>query len=381
MNFSNPIPRGVQPKYHEGSALRSVRDADTNARQWSKNSSVGGQNDNLMNAVSKTQRDLASLRRRQLGYQGNTILSHPFKIYQPTNYSTFTTGRILSETGAVTVCNINASVPTNLAAIPPTVNPATDSWRFWSVRSGLVEKRLDYSYSPLNTMSNWALLIDTENTDGVTLNPIGPFNGNDFDASTTETLAPPIILNGSINSQGFAAYSFFIIITPDGNPNDIPTPSEIPIAKIAMQTGLVKDVEGAIQPFGSTVNSANIIPVGVIAPTATNVITGPFSLPLVANQLIFDHARNRYPGGNGNFGTCGIMNFRGTWDASTTYVPADLDEQIFYPGDVVSVFDQAQGPGSNQTMFQFIGVKPLPWPSGGPNNDSTNWGIIFQVQQ
>lgn len=64
MNFNSPIPRAKQPTFHEGSALRSVRDGDSTAKQWQKNKSVSKAVNGIAQAVEQTQKQVNKLRRR-----------------------------------------------------------------------------------------------------------------------------------------------------------------------------------------------------------------------------------------------------------------------------------------------------------------------------
>lgn len=66
-NFNAPIPRAKQPTYHEGSALRSVRDSDANAKQWQKNKQVVKSLNGAIQAIEQTQKQVNALKRRIIG--------------------------------------------------------------------------------------------------------------------------------------------------------------------------------------------------------------------------------------------------------------------------------------------------------------------------
>ena len=85
---------------------------------------------------------------------------HPFRIYKPnplppdgTAVTTF------DSNGAQVAAVVNSTVPTDAgftnggtwAVTPPPVNPTTDAWRFWNVRTGLVEVRPWFSVIQLFT--------------------------------------------------------------------------------------------------------------------------------------------------------------------------------------------------------------------------------------
>lgn len=70
MNFNAPLPRAVQPRFHESSHLRSVRDGDANAKMWQKNRTLGSTIRSVAQATEQNTRQVAKLRRRILGGGG-----------------------------------------------------------------------------------------------------------------------------------------------------------------------------------------------------------------------------------------------------------------------------------------------------------------------
>ena len=84
MNFNSPIPRATQPRFHEGSGMRSVRDGDATSKVWQKSSSGQQQLNGLGLAVQQVQKQVMALRRRITGggMPEDLITSLcPFKIY------------------------------------------------------------------------------------------------------------------------------------------------------------------------------------------------------------------------------------------------------------------------------------------------------------
>lgn len=312
----------------------------------------------------------------------------PFKIYIPTNVSNFI-GKtapmaVAFATGAKLVnCLItNAQTPTNLTANPPTVSVA-DTWRFIAIRGGYVEYRP--IYLQVDTLDNLAMQVDVANTDGLWT----PY----FDAvhlvdeSSTETLNPPIVIGVDQNSNDQVSAIFWIEITADTNVT-------IPKAIVCGYAISAEAVNGLIfDPLNQ-----NSIPIGFVT-TSTNPGAGTVGT-LFPQQYIFDHARNRYPSGNGNFGggTNGTMeNFRGTLmsngsgnPAGVVQNPTDLVNQLFYPGDMVVLLNYGSIDGTPaQVWSKWMFIGPTPgymegdWPNWDgdgfvtPLDEDSNWIQIF----
>lgn len=72
MIISSPLPRGRQPTFHQGSGLRSPRDADATARQWLRaktaNYNSGGTDRQMFFMLQKLSRQ----RKRIVGGGGST---------------------------------------------------------------------------------------------------------------------------------------------------------------------------------------------------------------------------------------------------------------------------------------------------------------------
>jgi hypothetical protein len=218
MQFNQSIPLLSRPKFSEGTKLSSSRDDRNNAFLWKKGALSAGQLDATNQAIEKLSREFSKQRRKPLGGfvpQEPINAFYPFKIYQPSNVSSFLTGITFLDpsSGVGTVCNIDSTVPTNFASTPPTVNPS-ETWRFWSVRSGQVEIRPIYTllllgneyYSDdgdlIHDPNNWGWKYEvSKNSDGNS-----PFvhrsDDIDYDSQTTETILPPLIINDNNNFAG-----------------------------------------------------------------------------------------------------------------------------------------------------------------------------------
>ena len=81
MNFNAPLPRAKQPGFHEGSALRSVRDSDVNAKMWQKNRDIGKCLNSVAQATEQNSKQIAKLLRRVVGGGGGNRISLQVILY------------------------------------------------------------------------------------------------------------------------------------------------------------------------------------------------------------------------------------------------------------------------------------------------------------
>jgi len=72
MNFNSPIPRAVQPRFHESTSMRSVRDSDANAKQWQKSKIISRSFNSINQATEQNTRQIQKLKRRIVGGSDNT---------------------------------------------------------------------------------------------------------------------------------------------------------------------------------------------------------------------------------------------------------------------------------------------------------------------
>lgn len=75
MLLNAPLPRANQSLIHEGSGLRSVRDADRVSNWWKKNNGTANNLDGIYRSLFKLQIDLGRLRRRIVGGGGTSSTS------------------------------------------------------------------------------------------------------------------------------------------------------------------------------------------------------------------------------------------------------------------------------------------------------------------
>ena len=278
----------------------------------------------------------------------------PFRIYKPdplppdgTAVTTF------DSNGAQVAAIVDSTVPTDAgftnggtwAVTPPPVNPTTDAWRFWNVRTGLVEVRPWFSVIQLFTdvgqlqgnYSEWDFVWS--GTDGVY-----PQNwpSTEFDDPTTIADygqgGTTLVIPGTPASNGIG-FSAWIQVVPDED--------EYGYVEVAIMGNTWHSTTADSEPFPDL--SPLVIPIGLI-------ITSSYSdgmhtaTDLTVWQLTFDHILNRWPPGMwsagyiqtnpqtglpetipGGVGSVGALSYRGDWDAD------DIQDMVFYPGDVIKV--------------------------------------------
>ena len=355
------IPRTDLPHPRETSSLLPARDKTSMQRSYLGQDQSARRARNLTNNMSQA---LVQLERaKHAGFSVNVVPMHPFKIYQPTNYASFATGITFLDpsSGVGTVCNIDATKPTDFTSNPPTVNPS-ESWRFWSVRTGLVAVRPIYSLPEATDPDGYGLGMQIpafNNSDGVA--PFASNSGYQFDDPTTNTINPPLIISGPIGTGMFV----WAAVTMDSSASDFP---DISISA-APYSGVF---------YYSPVPRQDKVPVGWVIPSFNIDEMGNSGAPYWVNQILFDNAWNLFPPGNGNFGSGGVMNFRGKILLSPStgeyddLIPTDLGYQVMYPGDIVTQYG-TRGfdilPNITVKMFQYCGTEPsfIPYlvPSGG----------------
>ena len=349
------------PQFRVGSGLRSPLDADNLTNQHKKTSVTNQSTFNLATQVQQHSVLINKLRRRitspPLTPTSPPETFFPFKIYQPTlaQISQFTNGICFLDpsSGAQSSIAIDATRPTNL---PVTVNPNTDAWRFFAVRSGIVEIRPNYTllemgngfgsnlpyYSGLGDWitdpNNWGWrYYVSSGTDFVS-----PPADYQFDDNSGVMNSPPLVFTGTLNTpeaNNFYPWWFalWIAITPDTSDASLPT------VQIAGCCANQNDYGANFPALPFPNSNPNIIPIGWV-----NLLTSdPLGQEIIIdgvdwgtnyiNQEIFDHQVNLYPKGNGNnSGFSSALNLRGSvYYPTTTYSPSDLASQVAYPGDVV----------------------------------------------
>jgi hypothetical protein len=356
MNFSNPIPRATQPLFAEGSALRSVRDSDSVAQGWKKSDSTSAQSQNYGAAIEKLQREIGRLRHRQPGYLiPSPTGPYPFKIYQTSlsdyqNQSgTPNIGTIFDSSGTPTAINIDSTVPTNFGSSPPTVNPNTDYWRLWMVRSGFCEIRPYYS-SIVSLLGETFEAIQSINGDfalqqfvTIGTDQTSPFS---TDLNSGVPNGGTLVINGGPDPlNNGIGFGIWIEILPDTSYMEYPV--------VSVKGARFSDEQDDVwMPANQPGYTPFVIPIGVV------ISSGGLDNPsnpqnVIPVQLIFDSPVNRFgngmtpalveSSGQNNVGgppiqsalyttpAFGPLQYRGDWNLNNSV----LQHQIFYPGDLL----------------------------------------------
>lgn len=423
-----PLSRPRKPFFGESSALRSPLDPDALNRQWQKGQQTSASSFGLQQSVRRLEGIVAQLRRRIIGMPPSTPTEpetfFPFKVYQPTGLSVWlgkTCPLIVgtSDNGVFRQCVVvAAATPTDLSANPAKVSLA-DTWRFIAVRSGLIEYRPIYNQGvggifdsiPLDP-NNWGVKgpygsewPNPDVTDGGVYSSTVIYtdgvadwliaDGGGFASEQTTTVSPPLVIGiDTIPQDTGLTVSLWVDITAD-----------------TLLEQAVFTLKGTVQHLGAPpvfFDPSYIfqpgpltIPIAEWVDYPMNRADGFLPTPL---QFVFDHVNNRYPGGDGNFSLFGqgtVFNFRGTIGTTGSEIdqdPDDLENQLFYPGDVVTVY----GYGSIDSnicpcvgQFMFTGTAPaffsINWDdftsqistiSGFPNpqifplSSDSNWSLI-----
>ncbi len=382
MNAPTIISRPTQPRYGIGSRLRSTLDPDNLTNQHKKTDVVKSSTFNLAGQVSRLVEIETRKRRRILTppiQSKDTILSHPFKIYQPSNTSSLTQGvTFLGEDGTPTVCMIT-SAPTDFTATPPHVNSG-ETWRFWTVRSGMIDYRPIYnfegSFPPTNSQVTWVYGYDAQNWVWK-WHMTGRDANNQFDY--TDGVVPfddPSLKMNETQS---------VLIVPDGDSGDtfqfsiwINFIQETTTDFWSFTIRATRHDDSIDNSSGYPDSTFGIIPVGVIQ------FLGGSTSNTQIYQYLFDHVNNRYPAqSQGNFSgqiskpSGSVMNYRGKWDKSNNrFEPLDLTSQVFYSGDCVKIYNS--DPEANvDGLYQFTGRVPHLTPNVWEDpSSSSSWQLI-----
>jgi hypothetical protein len=370
------IPRNDLPRFRETSPLSPARDSGSMSRMYLGVTRTADRAIALANKAS--QLSAMSQAGGLPGFSIQTGNFYPFKIYTPTNLSSFlfsTSGQtvpmVTTTGGALVPCQlINGA--TNLAANPPQLNIA-ETWRFWAVRWGWVETRPIYSTTNLAGNMTYLVVpqyVDFYEANEPANNPVTPDSSNTNPSGIIALGVNPEPTSNSVSA------SLWIQVIPDTSSAALPTAQIQGVCYYSSSPPYDVTIPA---PFNPTTN--NQIPIGYLFGNAPAV---------QAYSLIFDHARNRFPCGNGNFGGNGngtVMNFRGTISynstANTAVVsPSDLLSQVMYPGDVIwfySYFTSGSGGINHNRQYSFVGATPAqfnqsfayPNPIGDANWTST----------
>lgn len=265
---------------------------------------------------------------------------YPFKIYKP-DFSLLTPqGNTFDDSGNPVAINIDSTVPTNL---PTTVNPKTDGWRIWAVRTGMVSLR-SYEFAQTDVqfffpggsgsaqvnLSDFSTSFEVSSgCDGI---GIGFQQGlpYDFDPADGTAQAPvsitPIVINADPDEFGLYGFALFLkttsVFAPEAN-----TPATL--------MGLSYDAHFGGELVFPTPTDSSFIPIGVISSLGWGFYNGQGNPKyLTAYQIQYGNVINRYGIFENNFDDEQLnysanLNFRGNWQTDL------IVNSCFYPGDLI----------------------------------------------
>jgi len=354
---TTPIIRPVKPTFNPGSGLRSPLDKDDLTNAHKKAVVPNGSTFNLATQVQQHTVAINKLRRRVLTPPQTQVQVEPqlspfaiYKINPPPDGNPYAI--TFDESGNQISITIDSTVPTDFTAMPPTVNPRTDAWRFYQVRSGYVEVRPYFSIPDdflLNYTNSYALLYPVfDYTDAVTPYGLlaGGTYGRQWDAPYKTTIGNnvpvPIVIpsnpSGDLDFDGNILFSLWLTIIPDAD--------SFSLVNITLNGWRwAADVGGGYNLSPFPYPSPNIIQLGIIKSSQANTSTPPATpYDLVVDQMQSGHVVNRYSPGMLGFSISsannppgygdvipGALVYRGNWQDD-----ASINDSVFYPGDFVS---------------------------------------------
>lgn len=329
--FNTPIPRALQPKFHEGSAMRSVRDADNNSLQWKRNQTSTKQGNADGQGLETLRRQVAQIRRRIVGGfvpTPQTATYFPFEIYKPDN-SNIGNGYCFDDAGNPVDCTITSdpTMPTNL---PTVLNLGTDAWRVFAVRGGLCSFR-PYNYSIVDGGFYGGIYgcesVSPEGVDNISLDYL------QFDPTKSVPAIIPIIIPGSVAATDTWYFSIWCQAMQGDSSDDF----------VSAQIMAIASTDPAITTVFPLPQDSLQVWIGLV--TNEGFVLGVNPLPFEIEQFQYGHidlspamTENNLgngmtpPGLNLNF----AINFRGNWDNDL------ITDKIFYTGDAVLTTQQIE---------------------------------------
>lgn len=354
--FPSQIPRTIPPKFHTASDQRSLRDADALPRQHIRHTTTNFQQSGNTNQIAELTRQIMRMRLRKQTDPDDPveIPRYPFQIYPCDIPATGATNCLTFDpvTFEPISCVINSEVSTDFAANPPTINPDTDSWRFYALRGGYIQVRPYYTViSPgqqnniFNYNKDCAHLFrftnesngDMSPTDGIDPN-LQARESNQWDSPSGNRgnvlVIPSLNVNASdLDGDGNILFALWIEIVPDtSNTENI-------VAELRGGRWSLDPIGGLYirNPFPSF--SSSVIPIAIVKSKQSDFTsTSPAPYDLLVDQIQFGHIIDRYPSGmfnvTGGTPAAGVlipgpMIQRGDWDMD------DIKDQVFYPGDCI----------------------------------------------
>jgi len=413
MPGSTPIQRNWMPHYNVGSSLRSPLDPDDLTNIHKKDNATKGSAFNLATQVQQHSVMINKLRRRILTPPQTPISKleqfHPFQIYKPQirkvngfwmnsaglGYSFGTVGAqdgVLGDQGVT----IDDTQPTAIDGNGNgTLNPATDGWRIWAVRSGIVSFRNGVDPSTVKTfipgqniaveMPDYSIGFEVNGTDGYqigspntifTIDNVGfPY---EFNPDTTDQfggvipiILPPTFVNNTANyifalwiatNNSLPAYPCLNGMAYDADSVDPKTIFPVPKTSFTIPVGAI--AQQGYKKFVSGGQSTDLTPYQILYGNQTEGRYGFFAnsfldLPVSSNPLYYN----------------ATLNYRGSWQNDA------ITGLYFYVGDVVKYQQAVSIPTSPATTLysESLFMCGVAGTTANPSTD-TNWSMISGVR-
>ena len=409
MTSGSPINRPVMPHFNAGSALRSPLDKDDLTNQHKNNKVTNSSTFNLAGQVAQlVGNELKKRRRIMTPPQAQSEIQpfHPFQIYKPeikklnfqvegdppTIQSSWMNFESLGWTFdpitfSLTQITFDSTVPTDFST--GTINPVTDGWRIWAVRTGLVSCR-NGENSPSSTQifdpgSDVAITMP----DLATANEVSGCDGYSIggrELTSNLQFGFPYEFNPSTDNGQFEG------VTPIVLPSSFVDNDHSYILSLWIQspTAGAPALMGRAFDFDSTggnvlfpvPQTGQTIPLGAIANVGfESQLQNSDTDGLTAYQFIYGNMVDRYGVYRNSFlenetsdplGYNATLNFRGSWqnDAITT--------GYFYPGDVVK-FQTSMTIGGTTVYSENLYMCAIAGTSSNPSTDP-NWTMISGIR-
>jgi len=347
MNFNAPLSLHQRSQFSEGSKLASTRDTRNNSSLWRKDKKNQDQLHSAVQAMQKTIAQISKQRRKPLGGSKSISLQdamYPFRIYKPqiANLDLLAGGITFDAEDSLVACTISSASATRLppASGPYNINPSTDSWRIWAVRSGFVSNRRVDTYvfdaqewlpgsNGQTQMSDMSMSLEVDGCDQV-----GEYSGQgvnfditEEDAANLGQLITPVILPGTPAASPFPDYSFALWIQIDAYNNT---------AKLMGRQ--YNGFTGETVAFPPNPDDSTYIPVGALSSIGAVGDYQNQPLNLTPYNIQVGHAIERYGSYVNDLDATSTyldlnvpLNFRGNWSTDP------ITTLMFYPGDCVIV--------------------------------------------
>jgi hypothetical protein len=361
MLFNQPIARALQPKFHEGNPMRSVRDQDNNSKQWLRNKQATNNGVTSSNAMSQVTAAINRSRRRIVAPPLTPLTVIPFTLYQYGDWNQF---QIRDGFLAARSKYWKSGVKSGGGS--PTI--AAYDYYLYGNNTALPD---GYMGNYENLLS---VILDGEGIDAYGYNAQPSASSG---ASVTLSLLSDTIISGYDtigNVVNYGSVKLADVGAIDWSALDYQASFWIEVIDDST-TGFFYRVYGRMwNNNGSGITQQVAFPQGEnIYPIGSVRFVAAAGEPIYS-QFLIGNKTNRYNSGN--------LIYRGKWSADS------LSGQVFYPDDMVyddtaayltkSITGGGGGSFTYQGQYRYKGATP-DFATTAPHSDSTNWLYIGSV--